>query len=123
MRKKLELAIYVSDFDLSKYSSEKPTSVEIVPESLLTVNNYPNPFNPTTTIEFSLPEPGQAHLDVYAMSGQKIRNLTSGYMTAGVHSAVWDGRDDNGISVSSGVYFSRVSVGEVTSSRTMMLVK
>ena len=56
------------------------------------------------------------------ISGQKVRGFISDYMMAGVHSVAWDGRDDNGISLSSGVYVSRVSVGELISSRTMMLV-
>lgn len=85
--------------------------------------NTPNPFNPSTTIRFSIPNDGFATLAIYNIAGQKIRELISGNIIAGKHSVVWDGRDANGLSVSSGIYFSRLTMGERTASGKMILVK
>jgi len=92
-------------------------------ESFKVFSNYPNPFNPVTTIEFSIPNDGFATLAIYNIAGQKICELISGNMTAGAHSIIWDGRDANGLSVSSGIYFSRLTMGERTVSGKMILVK
>ncbi|MCE5249362.1 T9SS type A sorting domain-containing protein [bacterium] len=85
--------------------------------------NYPNPFNPTTTIEFSLPDAGQVNLTVYNAAGQKIRDLVSGMVNTGVHSVVWNGRDNTGAPVSAGVYFSRLEMNGQTATGRMILVK
>ena len=94
-----------------------------VPAKILLTANYPNPFNPTTTIEFTLPEAGYAELSIYNMTGQLIRVLETGEMSAGVHSAVWDGRDMSGELVSSGVFFSRLITMDNVVTNRMLLVK
>ncbi len=104
----------------------RATSVEekqTAPISFSIRGNAPNPFNPSTTISFSLPSPGRAELSVYSITGQKIRALLSGPMTAGTHSAVWDGRDDAGEMVSSGVYLTQLRSGKQVSSGKMLLMK
>ncbi|MHB9029532.1 MAG: two-component regulator propeller domain-containing protein, partial [Candidatus Latescibacterota bacterium] len=93
------------------------------PPSFTLLKNYPNPFNPSTTISFSLPSTGKATLSVYSISGQKVRELVLGYLPAGVHSVVWDGRDDHGNSVSSGVYISRLESGGRVSAARMLFMK
>ena len=85
--------------------------------------NFPNPFNPTTTIEFSLPEAGFAELVIYNVMGQKVRELVTGTMTPGVHSVVWDSRDDHGQEVSAGVYVSRLNMSGAVTTGKMTLVK
>jgi hypothetical protein len=85
--------------------------------------NYPNPFNPETTINFSLKETGQVKLEVYNIKGQKVKTLVNQEMSAGQHSVLWSGRDDSGNSVSSGVYFFRMTNGRYTSTRKMILMK
>ncbi len=88
------------------------------------ISNYPNPFNPETTIEFSLKIPGEVDLAVYNMAGQIIRKLiTDISMTPGVHSVIWYGHDDNGQPVSSGIYFARLRMGNNIVAQGMMLVK
>jgi hypothetical protein len=87
------------------------------------VGNYPNPFNPTTTIEFSLKESGNVRLDVFNVLGQKVKTLVNSQMNAGNHSIVWDGRDANGSEVSSGVYFVKLNTDNYTSTRKMLLTK
>ncbi len=86
--------------------------------------NYPNPFNPTTTIEFSLPKRSDVELTIYNMLGQKLRTLVSESMQAGEHSLVWDGQDNSGSSVASGMYLYRLKVGEnISQTRKMVLLK
>ncbi len=108
------------------YTFDYPTSVEdgeASPSALRIIGNHPNPFNPSTTISFTLSRAGQTRLTVYDASGQKVRELASGHLSSGAHSAVWDGRDASGRPVSSGVYFSRLESGGKVSSAKMLLMK
>ena len=92
--------------------SQIATSVSnTAPAPVSVLTNHPNPFNPSTSITFTLPVPGKASLSVYDITGQKVRTLVAGQMTAGSHSVLWDGRDDSGRAVSSGVYLSRLNAG------------
>ncbi|WP_169313632.1 FlgD immunoglobulin-like domain containing protein [Caldithrix abyssi] len=68
-------------------------------------NNRPNPFNPTTTIKFGLPEDGHVRLTIYSMSGQKVRTLINGQVSKGYHSILWDGKNESGQAVFGGLYF------------------
>ena len=83
--------------------------------------NYPNPFNPSTTIRFSLGENTNASIAVYNTLGQKIRTLLEGPQTAGIHTVLWDGCNDIGQRVSSGVYFYRLSAGGFEKTMKMVL--
>lgn len=67
--------------------------------------NYPNPFNPTTTIEYSVPQPSRVSITIYNTAGQEIRKLFDEFKQPGSHKIEWDGKDGNGRIVSSGVYF------------------
>jgi hypothetical protein len=94
-----------------------------VPYSHALVANYPNPFNAGTTIKFALPSPGRVSLDIYNIVGQRIKTLVDDFREAGEHSVVWDARDDSGVNVSTGVYFYRLSTGDIRASGKMMLIK
>ena len=85
--------------------------------------NYPNPFNPTTTISFSLPQEQHVALVIYNTRGQMVRSLLLGDFTAGEHSAVWDGKDDTGNSVGSGIYFYKLITDQQMLSQKMVLLK
>ena len=85
--------------------------------------NYPNPFNPTTQIDFQLPSPCHVTLDVYNLVGQRVSRILDGFQEAGFQSAVWNGTDDAGNRVSSGVYFYRLQAGDFTASKKMVLLK
>jgi len=86
--------------------------------------NYPNPFNPSTTITFQLRGGGHVHLAIYDVAGRRIRTLVSGVRNAGAaHRAEWDGRDDDGRAVSSGVYFCRLTTQGFIETRKLMLLK
>jgi len=94
------------------------------PPSITLKPNYPNPFNPSTTIPFSLETSGEASLKIYNIRGQLVRHLLKDeYLRAGDHVIVWDGRDDDLKHVSSGVYIYCLSVGGHHSSRRMVMVK
>jgi hypothetical protein len=83
----------------------------------------PNPFNPTTTIGYSLPRGGDTELMVYDIEGRRVRTLVKGLVPAGDHRVVWDGRDDAGNCVASGVYLYRLRVGGLVETKKMVLVK
>jgi flagellar hook assembly protein FlgD len=83
---------------------------------------YPNPFNPATLIEVSASR-GDAELAVYTVTGQKIRTLFSGSMEAGLRTFLWDGRDERGAAVSSGVYLVRFRSGAMTSVQRATMLK
>jgi hypothetical protein len=85
--------------------------------------NVPNPFNPTTTIRFSLPASERVALAIYNANGALVRVLVDGVRERGSHEATWDGRDGAGGSVSSGVYFYRLTAGKFSESRKMVLLK
>ena len=85
--------------------------------------NYPNPFNPSTNIAFSLANATEVHLTVTNLLGQTVRTLAVGSMPSGEHVVTWDGCDDAGKTVSTGVYFYRLETADFTQTRKMMLVK
>ncbi len=83
----------------------------------------PNPFNPNTTIAYSLPEAGKVRLDIYNVKGQLVKTLVNTEHVAGFHSAVWNGKDMNNKTVASGVYFYRISSPHKTQTKKMLLLK
>jgi hypothetical protein len=85
--------------------------------------NYPNPFNPSTTIQFSVPEAGVVQLSVYNINGQEVRALVSGQMNAGRHMINWDGKDNTGQAMPSGVYLYRLRVNGFVQTRKMTFMK
>ncbi len=101
--------------------------LDLIPTVTELTGNYPNPFNPTTKINFSLKADSKVSLSIYNVRGQKVKTLVKNNMPAGWHSIVWNGRDDNGKSVSSGIYFSRFDAadddGDYTSIKKMILLK
>ena len=108
------------------YTPDKVTQVDTSsgkPDAFPVISTYPNPFNPSTTIEFSLPEPGQVSLDIYNLAGQKVRTLVAESVNAGSHNVVWDGRDDAGKLLSSGIYFAGLGAGSLVKTAKMMLLR
>ena len=84
---------------------------------------YPNPFNPSTTLSFNLKDQGHVNLDIFNQKGQIVRTLLSENMPAGEHRIHWNGTDDSGRNVSSGLYFYRMKSGKYSSTRKMILMK
>ena len=94
-----------------------------IPTEFSLDQNYPNPFNPTTTIKYGLKEASDVELTVYNMLGQKVRTLVSAQQNAGYQSIQWDGRNDNGSKVASGIYIYKLSANDFVSSRKLILMK
>ena len=98
------------------------------PERTLLLVNYPNPFNPETWIPYQLSEPAEVTLHIYAIEGTLIRRLTLGHQPVGMyhsksHAAYWDGRNEVGEPVASGIYFYTLTAGEFTATRKMLILK
>ena len=85
--------------------------------------NFPNPFNPATRIKYELPASGPVELVVYSLLGGRIRTLVSREVEAGYHQVEWDGRNDAGVPVTSGVYLYRFTAGNFLMTRKMILLK
>lgn len=86
-------------------------------------SNYPNPFNPATTISYSLPEKENVNISVYNINGKLVQILVNACKEAGSHNAIWNGKDQSGNTVSSGVYFYRINAGNFSETKRMLLVK
>ena len=93
------------------------------PKEFTVLENYPNPFNPTTEIRFTLPERLKVSVFVYNTLGQKVRTVLAAFREAGNHSVKWDGRNDAGQPVASGIYLYRVTAGQNSVIKKMILLK
>lgn len=85
--------------------------------------NYPNPFNPKTTIRFDIPQVSDITLEIFNIKGQKVRTLAQNKMHTGFHSIQWDGTNDQGIPLASGMYFYRLDTGKFRSVKKLVLMK
>jgi hypothetical protein len=94
-----------------------------LPEQFSLSHNYPNPFNPVTQIEYALPRNCQVKLIVFNILGQRVKTLVDEFQTAGYKSAHWDGKDDTGSEVASGVYFYKLKAGDYSETKKMILMK
>lgn len=102
--------------------SSAPMTVTLAGVSFA-VSNYPNPFNPTTTIEYSLPEAAFVTLSIYDGKGRLVVDLEKGARPVGTHTATWNGLDARGSRVASGVYFYRLTAGNQSMTRKLVLLK
>ena len=99
-----------------------------IPEETALLHNYPNPFNPETWIPYQLAEAADVTLHIYTASGALVRTLNLGHQSAGIYqyrsrAAYWDGRNDVGETVASGIYFYTLTVGDFTATRKMLIMK
>ncbi len=118
--------IYLAGADGSLIETVARTNaseVKVIPGEFALHQNFPNPFNPSTEIRFDLPEAGKVNLAIYNLMGQKIRTLSSGEMTPGYHSIVWDGTNDLGSQVATGMYFYAIQTSEFQATKKMLFMK
>ena len=94
-----------------------------VPEKYYLSRNYPNPFNPKTSIEYELPSNSKVRIDIYNLLGQRIMTLVNAFKSAGVHEVAWDGLDANGVSQPSGVYMYTMTTNEYIQTNKMILLR
>jgi hypothetical protein len=116
------------DDAISEYESGVDEKDRIHPSVFYVSANYPNPFNPRTTINYSLPSQGSVRLTVLDLSGRMVKTLVTGMESGGEHSVIWDGSDDAGARVASGIYFYQVEFtglqgGRKIETRKMCMVK
>lgn len=111
-------------FDTNLYNSTSNNEVSGITKFL---GNYPNPFNPETTISYSLKEDAKVSIFIYNTKGQKVRSLVNGQIQAGYHTVTWNGKDESGRNVSSGIYFAMFDaesrVSDYTSVKKIILLK
>ncbi len=93
------------------------------PAALRLLGNQPNPFNPSTTLHYELPERGEWTVAIYDVEGRLVRELRSGLQEAGLHDLRWDGRSDNGAAVGSGLYFAKISGRGQSAGGKLLLLK
>lgn len=93
------------------------------PEVSHLIGNYPNPFNPSTTIKYSVIDNTPVQILIYNQKGQLVRTLNQGNPGKGTHETTWNGVDDNGVSVSSGIYYFRLRSGKISNTKKMILLK
>ncbi|HMB90680.1 MAG TPA: T9SS type A sorting domain-containing protein [Rhodothermales bacterium] len=93
------------------------------PESFALLPNYPNPFNPATTISFEIPTTNYVRLEVFDILGRKVVTLMENTLAAGRHTVIWDSKNQTGMTVSSGVYLYRLTAGSYVATRRMVLLK
>lgn len=94
-----------------------------LPNVLSLEQNYPNPFNPQTNIGFHLPAKALVRLDIFNLLGQRVRRLADGFMEPGFHAVLWDGRDDGGTDLPSGIYFYALNAGRDFATAKMVLIR
>ena len=125
-------AIFIDEVQLRTIAAEPtpdpiPTAVvedeRVTPVVFQLTQNFPNPFNAHTSISYQLSTPGPVALDLYNVSGQLVRRLVDAHEMAGVHQVTWDGTDDAGETVSSGVYFYRLQAEGRRQIRRLVLLR
>ena len=117
-----------TEVNFNMTSTLPPVSIDdgtIPHTSLFTphLSNYPNPFNPTTTISFDLAQASNVSLIIYNIKGQKVKTLTTEFLKEGTHSVVWNGKNNSNKSVASGLYFYKLTSGKDTVTHKMLLLK
>jgi bacillolysin len=116
-------ATFPTWFVVGKRTTDIRAAADGVPAEFAVLQNYPNPFNPSTTIMYSLPKNETVSITVYNMLGSKVADLVHGSVSAGNHRVTWNGTDDRGNHVSSGVYLLTIEGGSKSLTRKMLLMK
>jgi len=113
-----------SDIFVAKLNSSVFAENEIIPIEM-ELSNYPNPFNPSTTISFSLTakDAKNAKIEIYNLKGQNIKKLEIRNLKLGINEVVWDGKDENNQPVGSGIYFYKLKTDNFEKTRKMILIK
>jgi len=123
-----EIALFEVSFDgtvETELNGEVLSPKAVLPKAFALSQNYPNPFNPSTTIAYDIPEGADVNvrLNIYNMRGQLIRTLVNEVKSEGSYKVQWDGTDNYGRKVASGVYFYRITAGEFSKTRKMVILK
>jgi len=112
--------------DLMPYLNTETSTIQVasaLPTDYSLSQNHPNPFNPTTRIQYALPEDAHVRIQVYNLLGESVRTLVNQKQEAGDFDVIWDSRNDAGVEVPAGVYIYRIKAGPFTDIKKMLLVK
>ena len=118
----MDLGIFPSFYEPWGYTPQESVAVG-VPTITTLSRVFPNPFNPSTTIKYTMPKTGHLSLNVYNVRGQLVKSLIDGVRAAGDGEIVWDGTDNRGARVASGAYYYRLTANDRVFTKKMMLVK
>jgi len=109
--------------EIIEHDAVVDVDLENIPLAFSLENNYPNPFNPKTTLRFNIPGRTRVNLSIYDVSGRLVATLVDGLVNGGNHEVTWDGRDEGGRPIASGIYFSSLRSDEISLKRKMLLMK
>jgi hypothetical protein len=104
-----------------KVEKDEKEEVTVIDKSQLSISNHPNPFNPSTTIRYNLPQDGKVAIRIFDILGRQVAELVNEYKQAGSYSVLWSGKDGFGSEVSSGVYFYNIRYNAQSMTKKMML--
>ena len=116
-----DIKIIMGELDYVQQMSDE--ILENIPSIFSLSQNYPNPFNPVTKLDYNLPLRSKVNISIYNVLGQEIKTLVNGVKEYGYHSTTWNGQDNVGREMASGVYFARITSQGFTKTRKMLLVK
>ncbi len=111
------------EFDLDPQSVGDLIKFKNLAKSFQLIGNHPNPFNPSTSINYKVNEPGLIEIIIYDVSGRKVTTLVSKQIKAGKYQVVWNGKNSNSNDVSAGIYFYQLSLNGITEAKKMLLIK
>lgn len=111
------------EFQGVSFAPSEVAGTELLPGEFSLAQNAPNPFNPQTRISYDIPKATNVRLEIYNVLGQHVKTLVDEFQEPGSKSIIWDGRDNSGYTVSSGIYFYRMDAGEFSLTRKMMMLK
>jgi hypothetical protein len=110
-------------YDLRSIQTDVEEPSQELPAGFVLQQNFPNPFNPTTTISYSLPRRTSVRLEIYNLLGQRVETLVNAEQAAGLHQVDWSAERSDGTSLASGIYFYRLEAGDIHETRKMLLMK
>ncbi len=118
-----EMKVYTTTLAMTSQQANELTQIGDIPQEWSVSNNYPNPFNPETHVQFSVPEAGHVTAIIYNMLGQKVRTLLDNEVQAGTHQMIWDSRSESGETMPSGVYYMRFDFSGRFVTKKVVLMK
>ncbi len=119
----LEMVLLDSEGEMRIPGDLSSARLSLLPNQVLLKHNYPNPFNPITTIRYGIPDDARVSILVYNILGQQVAQLVNELQPTGFYTIAWDGRDTQGRTLASGVYIYRIQVGKIARVQKMMLLK
>ena len=113
----------LTQVEINTSGIEKEPNETLIPLHYSLSQNFPNPFNPTTQINYAIPEEAHVSLKIYNLQGNLIKTFIDREQEAAYYNLIWDGTNDNGDKVNSGVYIYRIIAGDYTATRRMVMLK